>query len=159
MKPKLFALVFTCIAVASLLLSCTPAQPVIPITGNEAMMMPARTIEVRDQALKYIAENYKLPTLVTIAWQTCRDVCLDTGNAEYRAFTNKPETISELQAQYAIDPQHSVYTTAQWTVIVNEPHDALSDSRVTVINAENNVVWSGMVDVNGNVTEVKAYKE
>ncbi len=150
MKPKVFVFLGVCLTVASLLFT-TSTNQVIRV-GAEPLSSHSVN-EAFQHALTHVQRSYNLPGLTTLTWQADVDNHPDLAYATHHVFVNKAEMLSELQAQYALTPAHSGYRHDQLTVIVHAPDDQRLSHKVTIINAEQNVVWSGKIDVDGHVTE------
>jgi len=142
MKPKMKVLLGVCLAVTSLLL-CSAAMEPLTSHGVE---------EAFDHALVYVDQNYNQPGLENLEWKASA-LGPDMVSTTHHMFINKPETVSELQSQFAISPAHSGYMTDQITVIVHAPNDPHLSHIVTIIDSEGHKVWSGKIDVDGHVTE------
>jgi hypothetical protein len=156
MKPKRYVVLGVCLTVASLFL-CSASN--YPMSVSIAEPMDSHSVNgALVHALVYIEQKYDLPGLTQLAWNASVDNHPDLSYATHHVFTNKPETVSELQAAYAIDPTHSGFWTGQLTVIVHAPDDQHFSHQVTLIDAEEHIVWSGKVDVDGHITEFMHYE-
>ncbi len=154
MKPKLLVLLGICIAAAWMLLSCAPANPVIPVTGvDSSMSRSAAALNVHNNALTFFTMKHNMAGLYNLNWDMAVAARPDQVDASHYIFTNQAETISELQAQYAIDPDHAGYSKAQLTAIVHVPNDQTAAYQVTIIDAESHTVWSGTLMPTGTLRE------
>ena len=157
MKPKMKFFLGICIAVASLLLCSASSNN--PVANARIEPLTYHSVdEAFNHALQYIDQNYYMPSLRHIAWKASVDNHPDLAYATHHVFINEPETIGELQAQFAINPAHSGFVTEQLTVIVHAPDDPRFSHKVTLIDSENHVVWVGTVDVDGHVTEYMNFR-
>ncbi len=154
MKPKLLVLLGICIAAAWMLLSCAPANPVVPVTGADvSMIRSASVLNVHSNALMFFTLKHNLAGLSNLDWESAIATRPDQVDATHYIFTNKAETISELQAQYAIHPNHAGYAKAQLTAIVHVPNEMTTAYQVTIIDAESHIVWSGTLMPTGTFLE------
>ena len=147
MKSKMKVLLSVCLAVTSLLL-CSAARE--PWTGHSVD-------EAFDHAMVYVDRNYNQYGLENLEWKAST-LAPDMIGTTHHIFVNTPETVGELQAQYAIDPAHSGYVTEQLTVIVHAPDDSRLSHVVMIVDSENHQVWSGKIDVDGHVTEYMRFR-
>ena len=147
MKPKMKVLLGVCLAVTSLLLCSAAIEPMTSHSGEEAF----------DHALFYFDQNYNQPGLENLEWKASA-LGPDMIGTTHHIFINTPETVGELQAQFAIDPAHSGFVTEQLTVIVHAPNDPHLSHVVMIIDSENHKVWSGKIDVDGHVTDYLGYQ-
>ncbi len=155
MKPRVLVLLGVCLTVASLFLTASTNQ-VIRVSAEPLSSHSVN--EAFKHALTYVQYNYNLYGLTALTWQASVDNHPDLAYATHHVFINKAETVSELQAQYALTPAHSGFMRDQLTVIVHAPDDQNFSHKVTIIDAEQNVVWAGKIDVDGHVTEYLHYE-
>ncbi len=156
MKPKMHVVLGLClVTVASLLLFSASngpknasAEPIDAHSVNEAL----------NHALIFAEQHYNLPGLTRLAWTASVDNHPDLSYATHHIFINQPETIGELQAQFAINPAHSGFVTDQITIIVHAPDDPHFSHQITLIDSEKHIVWSAKIDLDGHVTEYMHYE-
>jgi hypothetical protein len=156
MKPRGYVVLGVClVVVASLLLSGASnrmnsysAEPQDVHSVNEAFL----------HALAFAEQHYSLPRLTQQVWTADVDNHPDLSYATHHVFVNKPETVGELQALFAFDPDHSSFVTNQLTVIVHAPDDPHLSHKVTLFDGEMHLVWSARIDVDGHVTEYMHYE-
>ncbi len=150
MKPKVFVLLGVCLTVASLLFTNAFMNP-IPVQAE-----PRDTHSVNQalgHALLYIEKTYNMNGLTRLEWQGGFNHQHDLYIATHEILVNKAETLSELQAQYANDPDHAGFTTEQLTLIIHTPANAQFSHQITLVDGEKHATWSGKIDVDGHVTE------
>ena len=156
MNPKMYVMLGVCLtAVASLFLCSGSSYPRIatvePWDGHSVN-------QALSHALVYAEQHYNLPGLSRLMWEASVDNHPDMSYATHHVFINKPEVLSELQARFANDADHAGFAANQLTVIVHAPDDQQLSHKVTLIDAEQHVVWSGKVDADGHVTEYMHYE-
>ncbi len=155
MKPTMYVVLGMCITVASLFLcsalngpNLAPVEPLDVHSVNQAL----------NHALVYAEKHYSLPGLTRLAWEGSVDNHPDLAYATHHVFINRPDVMSELRAQLALDPDHAGFATDQLTVIIHAPDDPHFSHKVTIVDSEMHVIWSGKVDVDGHVTEYMHYE-
>jgi len=133
MKPKWFVVLGVCIAVASLLSSCSPPPPVVPVTGNESVAVPNIVDSARDFSSIFIQNKYAAITLPeNDAWRVTASL-----------------------ASEAADETLYSFTSGTWLVIVREPNENIAPLGITYLNTETGFVWQGFLDRDGNVVEME----
>jgi hypothetical protein len=155
MKPNIKVLLGVCMMVASLLLCSASHSPVVnakiePLTSHSVE-------EALNHALLYIDQNHRLG-LNNLVWKSSVDNHPDLIYATHHVFINLPETVGEIQAQFAIHPTHSGFVTEQLTIIIHAPDNQRFSHKVTLIDSEKHTLWVGTVDVDGHVTEYIHFK-
>lgn len=151
MRPRMYGVLGVCVVlVASLLLSSssTLAEPQDVHSVNETLA----------HALQFAEAHYSLPRLTQQMWIASVDNHPDLAYATHHVFVNQPETVGELQALFAFDPDHSTFTTDQLTVIVHAPDDPHLSHQVSLYDGEMHRVWSAKIDIDGHVTETMHYE-
>jgi len=129
MKPKWLVVLGVCIAVASLLLSCSTGSGIVPVTGNESMLSPDTVIAARDNAATYI-QQYAYEVSNLPAYDTWK-VSVDERATNYDLYT---------------------FSSGDWIVLVREPNNMTAARSVTYMNTKTDFVWHGFVDADGNVS-------
>lgn len=157
MKPKLHLVLSLYLAIASLVLcGSSPYQPTYlflrePVVGHSVM-------EAFNHALAVVETKYAMPGLTQLTWVESTDNHPDSFGATHHVFINKAETLSEIQAAYAINPAHAGFTTGQFTVYIHAPDDQQFSHKITIFDAENHTQWMGTVDVDGHCAEYMCFK-
>ena len=131
MKPTLLTIVGVSILIASVLTSCAPASPLIPVTGNQAAVIPDTVASARDLSLGYIAGHYALPELPQV----------DTWRS------------SEVARPDLVDLKIYQFKSGSWLVTVRRPALPMAALEVTCIDTGSDFVWSGTVDSLGMIVE------
>lgn len=157
MKHKFYVMLSLFLAMASVLL-CSSA-PFQPAASPALEPIDSHSVgEALNHALAYVEKNYDMPNLSGLTWVSSADNHPDTIGATHLVFTNKAETLGELQAAYATNPDHAGFTTGQVTVYVHAPDDARNYHKITIIDAQNHTQWSGTIDIDGHCYEYKFFK-
>lgn len=157
MKPKMDLIKSLCLVMTALLLcGSTPFQPSNlpqsePIVGHSVE-------EALNHALAYTESKYDLHGLTQLAWIANTDNHPDMLNATHHVFISKAETLSELQAAYAINPAHAGFTSGQLTVYVHAPDNQLFHHMITILDTETHRQWVGTIDIDGHIYEYKGFE-
>lgn len=136
MKARWLVSLGICIAVASLLLSCSPSSPIVPVTGQDTLSVPYSVMIARDQSYGFIQDNHAMMVEKGIIPAL---PAADTWRASMPA---RPDLV---------DMEFYAFTSGDWIVTVRHPVNAANMANVTYINTKSGFVWSGFVYPDGNV--------
>ena len=156
MKPTMYVVLGIGLLVAVLLFNSS-ASSASSLSFSEPLDVHS-VEQALNHALAFAERHYNLPGLSQVVWKASVDNHPDLSYATHHVFVNQPDTLSELQAQFAIDPCHCGFVTDQLTAIVHAPDDPHFSHKVTIVDAEKHVVWSGKIDMDGHVTEYAHYE-
>lgn len=156
MKPAMYVVLGICLLMAASLLNSS-ASSAASLSLSEPLDVHS-VEQALNHALVFAERHYNLPGLDRIVWKASVDNHPDLSYATHHVFINKADLFSELQSRFAIDPCHCGFVTDQLTAIVHAPDDPHFSHKVTIIDSEKHVVWSGEIDMDGHVTEYMHYE-
>ena len=157
MKTSVFLTGFTRLLIVCIILT----GPILyqPFTVSALEPNSGHSVdEALKHALKLVEAKYNLPGLTSLQWDASVDNTPDLSYATHHVFVNKAETLSEIQAAYAINPAHAGFTTRQVTIYVHAPDNQLFSHKISIFDGERHYQWIGTVDVDGHIAEYMHYE-